>query len=297
MSSSIVLELQHLATEPDSDVAPLLRKALVIATKLKREDFRSWASSELNGYDGRDVPEYRRLRASISLKNPYHGLIPVHFPSEEMFDLFTRINVQDPISNLIAILDGHSPNKTNPIFPLSPKQEAFLLQNQDGLSLPPIRTVPINQIEGIIEAVRTAILEWTLKLEEEGILGEGMTFTPAEKNKAMQSADIRIENFQGILGNVTQSSVTQNLTLKIEKEDFDSLSRYLSSIGVDEKEIGELRQSLEQDGKPTAKGFGSRVSQWIGKMVTKAADGGWQVGIGAAANLLSDAVKAYWGIL
>lgn len=37
----------------------------------------------------------------------------------------------------------------------------------------------------IIEKVKNTILEWTLKLEEEGILGEGMRFSDKEKQTAM----------------------------------------------------------------------------------------------------------------
>lgn len=37
----------------------------------------------------------------------------------------------------------------------------------------------------IIEKVKNTILEWTLKLEEEGVLGEGMRFSDKEKQTAM----------------------------------------------------------------------------------------------------------------
>ena len=292
MPTSIVLELQHLATEPDTDVAPLLRKALVIATKLKRDDFRIWISSELNGYKANPIPDYRKLRAEIRLKNPYHGLIPVHFPTQEMFDLFTQIQVRDPLPNLIALLDDEG----TIVFPLPPEAEAVLLRQQDGLGLPPVRTVSRNQIEGIVEAVRTAILEWTLRLESEGILGEGMTFTQKEKERAINSPNIRIDNFQGILGNVNQSTISQNLTQTVKRGDFESLRERLESAGIGRTEIQELKEAIQTDGEPKSeKELGSNVSGWIGKMVSKAADGSWKIALGAGGNLLATAIKAYYG--
>ncbi len=36
----------------------------------------------------------------------------------------------------------------------------------------------------IIEKVKNTVLEWTLKLEEEGVLGEGMRFSDKEKQNA-----------------------------------------------------------------------------------------------------------------
>jgi len=48
----------------------------------------------------------------------------------------------------------------------------------------PFRMFSNNQVTSIFDAVRNRILDWTLKLEAEGILGEGMTFTPKEKEAA-----------------------------------------------------------------------------------------------------------------
>ena len=59
-----------------------------------------------------------------------------------------------------------------------------------------------HKLATVIDAVRTMILNWSLKLEEEGILGEGLSFSEEEKQKAATSTQIRIENFQGILGDV-----------------------------------------------------------------------------------------------
>jgi len=46
------------------------------------------------------------------------------------------------------------------------------------------RKFSIAQIAAVFDAVRNRILDWTLKLEAEGILGEGMTFTQKEKEAA-----------------------------------------------------------------------------------------------------------------
>jgi hypothetical protein len=42
------------------------------------------------------------------------------------------------------------------------------------------------QIRGIVERVRSRILEWALDLEGRGVLGEGMTFTQREKQTVQQ---------------------------------------------------------------------------------------------------------------
>lgn len=57
--SAIVLELQQDALNPSVSALNLLRKALVVATKLNIEEFQQWIELELNGYKGAPIPEYR----------------------------------------------------------------------------------------------------------------------------------------------------------------------------------------------------------------------------------------------
>lgn len=54
-------------------------------------------------------------------------------------------------------------------------------------------------VNHIIEQVKTNILNWTLVLEEKEIIGEGMSFSQEEKNKAKSESQIinYISNFYG----------------------------------------------------------------------------------------------------
>jgi len=56
------------------------------------------------------------------------------------------------------------------------------------------------EIVGIIETVKTIILNWALKLEEDGILGQGMTFSSKEQEKATSSPASHVTNFYGPVG-------------------------------------------------------------------------------------------------
>ena len=49
-TNSLVLEIQRLATDRGNDISDLLRKCLMVAAKLKLNEFRTWVDSELNGY-------------------------------------------------------------------------------------------------------------------------------------------------------------------------------------------------------------------------------------------------------
>jgi len=65
----------------------------------------------------------------------------------------------------------------------SREQERWIM---DGSDLPWVPKLFIGraQIHRIIEAVRNVVLIWALKLEEDGILGEGFVFSKSEKRLA-----------------------------------------------------------------------------------------------------------------
>ena len=97
-------------------------------------------------------------------------------------------------------------------------------------------------------------------------------------------------------GNVinTGSNSTINANIQINKGDKKALTDKLVSAGVDKADVEELLVVIDTE-KPEGDSFGSKTGKWIKKMLGKAIDGSWQVGIGAAGSLLAEAIKAYHG--
>lgn len=103
-------------------------------------------------------------------------------------------------------------------------------------------------------------------------------------------------NFQGIVGSVTNSSITQNLSMTVTQDDFHSLRNYLLNAGLDNHDVDELETAIQTDPTPTSPDqIGPNVSMWIGKMVIKGTSGAWQVAAGAAAGLLTKAIWKFYG--
>lgn len=64
--AKIVLELQQEAISKESDILNLLRKAYLVARKLKLNEFENWINNELNGYENMDkLPDYRKIRGEV----------------------------------------------------------------------------------------------------------------------------------------------------------------------------------------------------------------------------------------
>src|SRR5919106_30118 len=81
---SLVLELQQLAADGETNILDLLRKALLVATKLNLIEFRDWIRNELNGYQSGELPSYRKCPAEVKGRNPFHGLIPIGIPNKDL---------------------------------------------------------------------------------------------------------------------------------------------------------------------------------------------------------------------
>jgi hypothetical protein len=198
--SSAVITLQEQALDRSVAVSDLLRKALVISRKLGLVEFLQWTEQELSGYRGPlEVPEYRKVSGSVEFWNPYHGWCPVVFSDPEFATQCSERHVGQSVPELEHLMSeaGDSPLH----IPFPEKLERILMQSIDM----PIETKatlfsPRTEIVRIVEQVRTIILNWALKLEEEGILGEGLTFSKNEKEAAV-SAPQNINNFFGPVQN------------------------------------------------------------------------------------------------
>jgi hypothetical protein len=292
--SSLVLELQRDALNSSNNLTDLLRKALLVAKKLGIKDFQDWVISELNGYDDiKVIPKYRIVTGSIKALNPYQGWITCLIPDNGLDFKLTQREVGQSIGVIVSLLQNNKSGFLQTNYAPEVTQTLMSLFNtrfQIALHIDP------SVISGILDAVQNTVLNWALKLEEEGILGEGMSFSKEEKEKALTSTSIHIENFQGILGNADNSTVTQNLTMTVQKGDFNSLSSFLSKKGISAEDIEELKKAIDVDPKPTSQSLGENVGVWLGKMVGKAVSGVWKIGVDVATNLLTSAIWAYYGI-
>lgn len=294
--SDAIINLQMKLLDEAVPLSSLLRMTLVIAEKLGITDIISWLKSELNGYDNRlpdtDLPEYRKCRATLRGRNQYSGWMPIIFETECADKLVNNITIYQAIAEL-------EPLKNNSTFLESPLTGPQEFQIQQWINDSPViqRLIPNTAIDKIFNAVRNIILQWALTLEKEGITGKDMNFTQEEKKIAQTNQAVHIENFFGNLGDISHSQITQEFNTTIEKNNFDTLSKYLSSKGIDKEDIINLHTALNSDPYPTSpKQLGQKVSAWLGNMISKAASGAFSIGVDTLTNFLVTAINKYYGI-
>ena len=210
----IVLDLQLEAPSKDSDVLNLLRKAYVVARKLKLDEFEEWVNSELNGYkDGNKIPEYRKVKGEVKGWNPYHGWIPMIMQDTEIENMISEHLVSDSIPNLKNVYD--SANGSNATLHFSAGMNN-LLSKSSGFNTKYALMISANQIYNIMERVRNIVLDWSITLEENDILGEGLQFTKREKDIAVSSSTINnyTNNFYG---DVRETQIQQDTSESTQK--------------------------------------------------------------------------------
>lgn len=195
----IVIELQQEALKSDFDIMNLLRKAYLVAKKLKLQEFEKWINNELNGYESQDqIPTYRLLRGELKGWNPYHGWVPVLLKSEN--ENLTTHMAADSIANLLNIYENSTNNCAILQFGAGLNN---LLSQSVAFDTKFALQIGTNQIYNIIEHVRNIILDWSITLEENGILGEGLQFNETEKDIAITTPTINnyINNFYSSVSN------------------------------------------------------------------------------------------------
>jgi len=202
--ASLVEDLQKDALNHDVSVTELLQKSLVVAIKLKLDEFASWVRRELDGYGEEEVPEYRVLHGSPQVFNPYRGYQPLHFGDVEHVKRFSKMHFNTPIGELEHDLIGARKSGSSAFqVSYSPSVEKMLMDAIE-FRLQPSLHINASQFQRVFDAVRKIILEWSLKLEEDGITGEGMSFTIKEKERA-QAVTYNIKNY--IHGNIQDSQI------------------------------------------------------------------------------------------
>src|SRR4051812_18041994 len=99
-STSIVSELQQHASGSEIAISELLRKALIVASKLAVTDFEDWVQAELSGYYNRRVPEYRFVVGDLVAWSAAGHHQPIRFNDAELDELASKYPINSPVAEI-----------------------------------------------------------------------------------------------------------------------------------------------------------------------------------------------------
>jgi len=303
---SLLRDIQNAALDSKVHLPDLLRKCKVLAARLGNQDFKSWVDAELNGYGERDpLPSYRsfRVESQGNFAGPFgsglnHAPIPLSCLPERFRDMLLTHHSREPIS---ALSDLVSKSDSSPSFrvPWPADLVAYVGQDiYDNMNcLSAWQVIPRGAIVGILDTVRTRVLNFVLEIESEapdaGEAAPGVQPLPQERVNQVFHTEI-----YGNVGNVAAggAGLSQWNVGTVTQGDFNSLRAYLANLGVDTNDLGDLEKATKSDQQSPSRGMGEHTSKWLGKIIGKASSGALEVGTSVASTLLTRALAQYLGI-
>jgi len=227
--SSLVKDFRSDIVQSAKSTTELLRTAKVISVELDLNDITEWINCELNGYSNSEkLPPYRFFSGGqLQCLNPYRGWLPAG-------QVKKRFPAYQPISELEGLLNSKA------IFLPLTRDLHYPLGNELGIDVSDWQQqiqFSTTQLQGLLNAVKDKLLDWSLELGKRGITGENMSFDEKER-KSAQSQVFNIQHFTGVLGDVSHSSV--------QVYDYSSLHQTLKQQNVPQQERNELENIMDE---------------------------------------------------
>src|SRR5437016_860562 len=171
MQGSLIEDVQRDAINCDLRVSDLLRKALLVSSKLDIPGVPYWIDKELSGYELKDeVPLYRKLHGRVMART-FRGWLPVQFPTTELQSKVAEQVIYQSMGEIEELLPGNDDLRCN----FAPEAQQLLQQifrRETEFTCMHSRA----SLASIPDEVRNRILRWSIELDKAGIKGDGLTF-------------------------------------------------------------------------------------------------------------------------
>lgn len=289
-----------LADENGSLNAALLKTKVLMHT-IGHAELVEWVNDELNGYPkDKPVPDYRVVGGTVTgniqnaVQIQMNLSLPTHHLPEKLRSWLEKHELRESMSVLQEMAIVTTPG-TSLHMPLSPEIGAHIGNGITGGWVQKcwVEMQPL-QIKNGISQVRSRLLDFALNLRDK------IGGAEEKEVKAVAAASDVAGMFHGaVFGDNTTFVIGNDNEIKVNnrKGDFGALAKLLTDKGVTSKDVADLKIAVAEDeGKvdATSKSFGPAVKGWISKMMTQAVETSWQIELGVAGGLLTEALKAYY---
>jgi hypothetical protein len=304
---SLLSDIQEDATDSRVDILKVLRKAKILAAKLNNPEFDEWIEHELNGYENREnLPNYRILPAQIKgnfLSPQGHQLretgIPESVLPPELEGWGYEVRLAHPISLFASLRASAKEADDHEIrFPWPP---ALALQYGSRLyrgmqCISAWQAIPAQALDALMETVRNRILSFSLEIWKEapdaGEAAPKVEPVPQERVRHIYLTTI----FASGTGNVAvgSSDFTQANYASVQQGDANSLSKYLSDLGIDSDDVNAIVRDVESP-DPVETKIG-KAKTWLVNLAMKAATKAGESSVSAVVGLAAKALFTYLGV-
>ena len=242
---SLLRDIQTDLSTSGVDVATILRKCKILAARLKSDEFAAWVECELNGYpDSQQIPPYRLLTTTHygSFANSAwrysKSAIPSYVVPEKYREAFTTTEFSDGVAKA-EVLAKSKGNITIPKPDLVPaiQQTIANMYCQEVWA-----EIPTHEFQQLLSAVKTRILDFVLKLEQESPeAGDAPLNSPTISQEILRPL---VQNifYGSSIGAIAQNSEDFSQTIQLGASPAD-----IAKLAVEfQKHLDELDLTLEE---------------------------------------------------
>lgn len=296
-------QLRDDIVDPKTPASVVLRKAKILAASLHYVELEQWLAHELNGYpDGSTLPSYRRLLSPVQGKFSGafgSGITGFSIPVSVLPDFLRKGADNLPVAQGLHEIEILSESGRNGLFHIWPTEAVMIVRDIVRISgytlIEMYQPITKAALDGIVDAVRTRFLDFLLALQNinEEVLESETALTNLPKEQVSHVFNVTVFGDNNVVA--TQSTIGDIAIQAVRAADTESLAAFLKKIGLTDEDVRELDSAIKQDGQPEKEKIGTGVSDWIGKMVSKAVSGSWKMAIGLAPEILKEAIFRHYG--
>ena len=217
---------------PEYKLSETILKVKILANRLKSEKLKNWVEDEINGYEGKDVPEYRQVHVGIFgnllQDKGFGGFLTrkyVPLPREHLEDEIKEMLRTTPLRISISELEDMSKSEEDfridipySIYPLFSKGLSNNWKVDSAWQM-----IPKFKIQGILTKIKSTLIDFLTEISEE--IGENENIEVLkDKPKVENIFDKTIGQIKGETVNITigsdniqQTNVGEHSTSNVAK--------------------------------------------------------------------------------
>jgi hypothetical protein len=196
---------------PDIKLSDTLLKVQVLSFKIENPTLKEWVEGEINGYVGKEKPDYRRIptatMGNLIQDGGFRGIwtkkntsLPIEYLDSDIRDSLMSIKMDSSVAELERMIESKGSYQVN--LPHIICQEISKVINPWYVDSAWQR-ISLNSIEGILSTIKSTLLNFLLELNKE--FGNNDNLSIMTKKKEVK------EIFDKTIGSITGEHV--NITL------------------------------------------------------------------------------------
>ena len=202
--NTIIKEL----VDQNAKLKDTLLKVQVLAFKIKNAKLKEWVNNELNGYNAKDVPPYRKIPSIVvgnlmqdrgygGMLTRNHKPLPTEYLRKELREKLENVTIKSSVSELEYMISEGGQYQSN--IPHFMHREITKILANDWVVDSAWQEISLNNVEGIISAIKSNLLNFLLELAEE--IGENENIEIIEHKR-------KIDNlFDKTIGSLTGETI------------------------------------------------------------------------------------------